>query len=94
MNNDESYITNVGVVHNCLCILEQLDEKEGTEKETPEDERKETVSSVEGKMNDVFKMNAGRDGYVFKEDHPYFTVPKEDKEFAKDNFDLPIPKKD
>ena len=79
---------------NCLCILEQLDDKEGKEKETDEEERNKTVEDVSGKMNDVFKMNAGRDGYVFKEDHPYFTVPKEDKEFAQKNFDLPIPKHD
>ena len=45
-------------------------------------------------MDDMFKMNSGRDGYVFKEDHPYFDVAKGDKEFARRNFDLKIPSKD
>jgi hypothetical protein len=51
------------------------------------------------KPNDVpdeFMMNSGIDGYVFKEKgkgkHPYFDVAKGDKELAKKNFNLPIPK--
>jgi SPP1 gp7 family putative phage head morphogenesis protein len=52
------------------------------------------VKDIEGKMQDVFKMNPGKDGYVFKEDHPYFAVPKQDKAYAARNFDLPIPKHD
>lgn len=43
--------------------------------------------------NDVpklFQMNVGKDGYVFKPDHPYFDVAKGDKGWAKKNFGLPI----
>jgi hypothetical protein len=40
-------------------------------------------------------MNAGIDGYVFKErgkgKHPYFDIAKGDKEMAKKNWNLPIP---
>lgn len=79
---------------NCRCLLEAVDKEEGDETKTPDDEKEETVKMVEGEMQDVFKMNSGKDGYVFKDDHPYFSVPKEDREFAQNNFDLPIPKKD
>jgi SPP1 gp7 family putative phage head morphogenesis protein len=79
---------------NCRCLLEQLDKEEGEKKETPDGEKNEKVNEVKGEMQDVFKMNAGKDGYIFKDDHPYFHVPKGDVEFAQNNFDLPIPKKD
>lgn len=79
---------------NCRCLLEQLDKEEGESKETPDDEKADKVGEVKGEMQDVFKMNAGKDGYIFKEDHPYFHVPKGDVEYAQNNFDLPIPKKD
>ena len=39
-------------------------------------------------------MNSGKDGYIFSKDHPYFKVAKKDVALAKNNFDLPIPKKD
>jgi len=43
----------------------------------------------------LFRMNAGIDGYVFKEKgkdkHPYFDIAKGDKEAAKKNWNLPIP---
>ena len=79
---------------NCRCLLEQIDMEEGENTETDEDDKNERVDGVIDEMQDVFKMNAGKDGYVFKEDHPYFDVPKEDREFAKNNFDLKIPHKD
>lgn len=75
---------------NCRCLLEQMEEDEGKETEG----RDELVNGVSEKMDDSFKMNTGKDGYVFKEDHPYFSVPKADVEFAQNNFDLPIPEKD
>lgn len=77
---------------NCRCIVRQLEEDE--EAVTGDAEKEEVVNEAKNRMQDVFKMNAGMDGYVFKEDHPYFTVPKSAKEFAKDNFGLPIPKND
>lgn len=49
---------------------------------------------TEADMQDVFKMNCGKDGYVFKKDHPYFDVAPKDKALAKNNFNLPIPPKD
>lgn len=77
---------------NCRCIVRQMEA--GEAKLTSEAKKATMFNDATEKMQDVFKMNAGMDGYVFKEDHPYFTVPKSAKEFAKNNFDLPIPKKD
>lgn len=79
---------------NCECIVEQMDDEEGKASETPDDEKEEKYSKATDNMDDTFKMNPGKDGYVFSPDHPYFTVPKEDKEFARNNFDLPIPDND
>lgn len=69
---------------NCLCVLLQEDE-------SVEETGKEAVKDVIEKMDDVFKMNPGKDGYVFSPDHPYFSVDKKDKGFAKENFGLDIP---
>lgn len=77
---------------NCRCIVRQL--QEGEEPLTSDSAKASMYEGATDKMQDVFKMNAGMDGYVFKKDHPYFTVPKADKDFAKQNFDLPIPKND
>lgn len=79
---------------NCRCLLLQLDSEEGKATQTPKGLKLAKVEQTESQMQDVFKMNAGQDGYIFKKDHPYFDVQPKDKEFAKRNFDLPIPKKD
>lgn len=73
---------------NCLCVLLQLDEGEPTEN------RADIVADVEDNMQPLFVNNAGKTGEVFTKDHPYFDVPKADKDYAKDNFNLPIPETD
>lgn len=79
---------------NCRCLLLQVDEEEGRKELTPDGDKLKRVDQVESEMQPVFKMNAGKDGYIFKGDHPYFEVAKKDREFARNNFDLPIPKMD
>lgn len=71
---------------NCRCVLEQVDEDT-----KPTEGNGDRVKGVENEMQDLFKMNCGKDGYIFKEDHPYFQVEKKDKAYAERNFDLPIP---
>jgi SPP1 gp7 family putative phage head morphogenesis protein len=44
-----------------------------------------------GDVPDIFKMNVGKDGLIFSEEHPYFKVAKGDKEWARQNFGLPLP---
>jgi len=75
---------------NCRCIVQQSAEADLT----PDDEKESSFNVATKNMNAVFKMNAGKDGVVFDKSHPYFSVPKADKTFAQNNFNLPIPKKD
>jgi hypothetical protein len=74
---------------NCLCIVTQ--HEEGEKDLTPEGEKDATFDQVTKEMDDTFKMNSGKDGYIFSPDHPYFDVAKKDIPFAKENFGLPIP---
>ncbi len=74
---------------NCRCRVKQLSDGE--------------VTNLQGKSNlyenvpKEFRMNSGKDRIIFKEQgegkHPYFDIAKGDKAFAKNNFNLPIPKK-
>jgi SPP1 gp7 family putative phage head morphogenesis protein len=74
---------------NCRSTVLQTDnEGKVSSKSEISHAKEETLSE----MQDVFKMNVGKDGYVFKPDHPYFDVA--DKKFAQDNFGLPIPEED
>lgn len=81
---------------NCRCTVEQIDKYTDT-KITPQNEIDAIVEGKEGenglkdRVDDVFKMNSGKDGYVFSDEHPYFQVEPKDRELAQRNFDLPIP---
>lgn len=72
----------------CLCVVEQLEEGEVTTN------RDEIVEQVEQEMDDLFKMNPGKDRVVFSDDHPYFDIAPKDKGLAENNFGLPIPEED
>lgn len=39
----------------------------------------------------LFRNNSGMSGQVFTKEHPYFKVNKDDKDLAKNNFNLPLP---
>jgi SPP1 gp7 family putative phage head morphogenesis protein len=75
---------------NCRCVLIQLDEG----KLTSDKKKKAAVDKVLDKMDPMFKMNPGESGYVFSPKHPYFDIAPKDKDLAKKNFNLPIPKRD
>jgi SPP1 gp7 family putative phage head morphogenesis protein len=78
---------------NCRCLLEKIDKYEGAKKSS--DARiKSVAKEMDGRMQDEFKMNSGKDGYVFSPKHPYFDVAPKDKANALNNFGLPIPKTD
>jgi Phage Mu protein F like protein len=76
---------------NCECTVLQL---EPDVKATNDDEKEAIFNDVTEKMDDNFKMNSGKDGYVFSDKHPYFDVEKKDVDFKNDNFGLTIPKED
>lgn len=76
---------------NCRCVLEQISQFEEVEV-TPNSEVETIKEDIDDKVQPLFKMNAGKDGYIFSDEHPYFDVAKGDKELARRNFDLPLPK--
>lgn len=76
---------------NCFCIVEQ--HPDGT-KLTGTREADEVLKQVTTRMSPVFIGNAGITGEVFNASHPYFDVPDKYRDFARDNFNLPIPKND
>ncbi len=75
---------------NCRCILEKID-KYSDDKPTGSARVNEIRQEMDGIVQKEFKMNSGKDGYIFSPDHPYFEVAPKDRAFAKRNFDLPIP---
>lgn len=77
---------------NCRCMVKQLSAEEA--KLTGPKDKEKRYNEAMNNMQDLFKMNVGTDGVVFKKDHPYFVVPKTDKKFAQQNFGLKIPIKD
>lgn len=75
---------------NCRCTVEQLEEDE--EKQTPDDDVESAVKEAD--VPEAFRFNAGKDRIIFSDEHPYFDVAPKDVEFARNNFNLPIPEKD
>lgn len=75
--------------YNCYCIVKQL--KIG---EAVETDKKTLAGLVNGStkyMAPVFQSNPGITQKIYTAKHPYFTsIPKDDKDFAKSNFGLPI----
>ena len=73
---------------NCFCTVLQ---EEPAAKLT--EDSNSIAEEVGDKMTEEFKMNSGQDAVVFNSAPAYFeNVPKADRDFAKENFGLPIPK--
>jgi hypothetical protein len=75
--------------YNCRCIVIQEDADV-----QPTEGNQDIVDDVSEKMQDVFKSNVGKTGDIYDKAHPYFDIPKEYHNLAKENFNLPIPKND
>jgi SPP1 gp7 family putative phage head morphogenesis protein len=90
--DDPIWDANAPLQHfNCRCVLLQEDE---TVKTSSPETKGTAVDTVNEYIQPLFKMNAGKDGYIFKDDHPYFEVEKKDRSFARNNFGLKIPDND
>lgn len=88
--NDPIWNTVAPLNHfNCRCTLEQLPDSYA-----PTNGYEKKAKEVQDEMQPLFKMNCGKDGYVFKKDHPYFEVAPKDRKLAANNFNLPIPNED
>jgi SPP1 gp7 family putative phage head morphogenesis protein len=81
----------------CRCHEEIIDVYD-EEPNTSSGEVKKIEAFTDDKMQDVFKMNPGKDKVIFKTKgkgkHPYFSVAPQYKIIAKHNFNLPIPPND
>jgi uncharacterized protein with gpF-like domain len=75
---------------NCKCLLKQHDEDVALT-DNPEDIVNPVIEEMKNKKQDIFINNVGKTGEIFTKDHPYFDVAKEYREYAKANFNLPIP---
>ena len=74
---------------NCRSTLDKTDDDKDLV--TPAQSR-DLREHAEKHMPDNFKMNSGKDKYIFSPETGYFKViPKEDIAFARRNFDLPLP---
>lgn len=76
---------------NCFCICLNSDDDANLTNNRVRDNEIERLDDL---VSNTFQTNSGKSGQVFDKDHPYFLVPEEYKEFAKDNFGLKIPKPD
>lgn len=75
---------------NCACTVRQ--EEKGYPLSSKEEN--DRVDGMKENVPEVFRNNAGIDKEIFSAKHPYFDVPKKDREYAANNFNLPIPSKD
>jgi len=69
----------------CLLLQEDADVQV-----SDKDKFKEVIDQRKN-ISDVFQMNPGKDKVIFSPEHPYFDVAKKDKEYAANNFNMPIP---
>ena len=66
---------------NWRCKVIQLDEGDVTD----------TKNLVVENVPDEFRFNAGKQKVVFSKEHPYFDIAPREKQFAKNNFGMPMP---
>lgn len=77
----------------CRCHEERIDKYEPMPV-TPKDQRLKIMEQNDKDMHPVFKMNPGKDRYVFSPEHAYFDIGKKYKVLARKNFNLKIPQTD
>lgn len=91
--DDPFWDTNAPLNHfNCRCLLIQHDKEDAQNVGiTPSEEETAISEQMNEERQPLFNMNSGKDKVIFDDKHPYFEVPPKDKEYARRNFDLPIP---
>lgn len=76
----------------CRCHEERIDKFDDVKSTHQSTVRKIERLNNES-MQDVFKMNPGKDKIIFSDKHPYFEIGKKNPDLGKNNFGLPIPNK-
>lgn len=69
---------------NCRCTVLQATGEKNTDLSTKE-------KPTEKEVPKIFRFNSGQDKIIYSKEHPYFEVAKQDKAFAKKNFNMPLP---
>lgn len=90
---DKFWSVNTPLNHfNCRCTVIQFDKTDATQAGiTSKENAEKATAEISKKRHPLFEGNSGQDRVIFNKEHPYFDVPKADREFAKENFGLPIP---
>jgi SPP1 gp7 family putative phage head morphogenesis protein len=70
---------------NCRCVVLQTFDAVNTD-------MRSFKKPSEKEVPKIFQFNAGKTKQIFSPAHPYFEVAKAEREFAKTNFGLPLPK--
>ena len=84
VENDNSYITEVGITHNCRCFTVNHDS------DTKPKAIKNPPKFGTPQMPKTFDVNPGKDRIVFPNSHPYFRVAQGDKVFREANYGMPL----
>lgn len=81
---------------NCRCRLIKISQYEEVKK-TGKKKLTRVSEKIEPQMQELFMFNPGKERLVFKETgkgkHPYFNVAPKYREYAQNNFNLPIPER-
>lgn len=81
---------------NCRCRLIKISQYEEVKK-TSKKKLARVSEKVEPQMQELFMFNPGKERLIFKETgkgkHPYFNVAPKYREYAQNNFNLPIPER-
>lgn len=70
---------------NCRCVVLQTYDAVNTDMRSFKAPNSKEVP-------EIFRFNAGKTKQIFSPAHPYFEVAQSEREFAKQNFGLPLPK--
>ena len=91
--DDPFWDINTPVNHfNCRCTVIQHDKTDANQIGiTSKEDADKATELISEKRQPLFEGNSGKDRVIYNKEHPYFDVPKADREFAKENFGLPIP---
>lgn len=81
---------------NCRCRLIKISQYEEVRK-TGKKKLTRVSEKIEPQMQELFMFNPGKERLIFKETgkgkHPYFNVAQKYREYAQNNFNLPIPER-
>jgi SPP1 gp7 family putative phage head morphogenesis protein len=70
---------------NCRCVVLQAQDLVNTD-------LRGKKKIIDDAVHPLFRFNSGKTKQIFTKEHPYFDVAQKDKDYARNNFNLPLPK--